>query len=280
MTNHVSGRGLIVVYLLHTRLSRICPVRLGISSHPKLWSGGLKMDLQELMQGDMGQQITQFLSAQIHDRMCQEQKNKRRNFDILNRSVRKGAVLFTGSSLMEQFPICEMAASAGISEAIYNRGIGGTTTDDFLAHIGTVLLDLAPSKVFLNIGTNDMTDRVYGNDWMDHLELNYDEILQRIREALPKTQVYCMAYYPTNRHLPNGNDPWKKAMLKDRTPENIAACNARIAGLADRYGYHYIDVNNGLCDKRGEQKACFSIDGVHMYADAYAIVFRNLLPYL
>ena len=47
-----------------------------------------------------------------------------------------------------------------------------------------------------------------------------------------------------------------------------------------KYGYRYIDCNAGLADENGEQKAEFSIDGVHMYADAYEIVFQNLKQYL
>lgn len=180
---------------------------------------------------------------------------------------------------MEQFPVCELAMDAGITRPVYNRSIGGTTTDDFLREIGTVLLDLEPLKVFLNIGTNDMTDRIYGEKWMEHLTENYEAILRIAREKLPDAEIFCMAYYPANRHLPDQNE-WQAAMLKERTVENIAARNARVKALAERYGCRYIDVNQGLCDETGEQKEEFAIDGVHMYASAYRIVFGNLKPYL
>ena len=213
-------------------------------------------------------------------RMRAEQDRKIENYRTLNRLVRKGGILFTGSSLMEQFPVAEMAVSAGIAVPVYNRGVGGFTTDDFLREIGTMLLDPAPAAVFLNIGTNDMTDRIYGDAWMDHLAGNYERILQIAREKLPGTRVYCMAYYPANLHLPGHEDPGVWAMLKDRTPENVAACSRRVEKLAGRYGCLFINVNEGLCDENGEQKAELSVDGVHMTAEAYALVFRNLLPYL
>ena len=211
--------------------------------------------------------------------MKREQANKVRNFHTLNRVARKGAVLFTGSSLMEQFPVCELAASAGITKPVYNRGIGGTTTDDFLREIDAVLLELEPAKVFINIGTNDMTKNVYGDAWMDHLEANYEQILRTAKERIPQAEIYCMAYYPTNLHLP-GQDPWAADMLRERTKENIAECNRRVKALAEKYGYHYIDVNDGLTNENGEQKEEFAIDGVHMYADAYVIVFNNLKQYI
>ena len=211
--------------------------------------------------------------------MRREQAIKVKNYSILNQCAKKGAVLFTGSSLMEQFPVCELARSAGMDTVIYNRGIGGTTTDDFLREIDTVLLDLEPSRVFLNIGTNDMTDRVYGNAWMDHLAENYEKILQISRERIPDAQIFCMAYYPTNQQMA-GQDEMRAAMLKERTRENIELCNKRIAALAQKYQYFFIDVNAGLTDENGEQKREFAIDGVHMYADAYRVVFENLRQFL
>ena len=222
----------------------------------------------------------QSMLQMMRERMLVEQRNKVRNYKALNRLAVRGAILFTGSSLMEMFPIAEMAMSAGITTPIYNRGIGGTKTDDFLREIDTVLLDLEPSKVFINIGTNDMTDADYGAGWMDHLESNYDRILATVKQRLPQTQVYCMAYYPTNLHLPGNDSPHVLQMLKERTRENIAECNRRVRALAEKYGYMYIDVNAGLTDENGEQKREFAIDGVHMYAEGYEVVFHNLLPYI
>lgn len=219
------------------------------------------------------------LSSEEEDRSREEQETKAKNYDFLNEDAIQGATLFTGSSLMEFFPVAELARSAGLKQVIYNRGIGGTTSDDFLARIHTVLLDLQPSAVFINIGTNDMTRKRYGDAWMDHLMNNYDLIIRTACEKIPGVEIYMMAYYPTNRHLPD-QKPWQVEMLRERTPENIEECNRRVKKIAEKYGQHYIDVNAGLTDENGEQKTEFAIDGVHMYANAYRIVFRNLLPYL
>ena len=197
-------------------------------------------------------------------RMKAEQAMKVLRYRTLNRMARKGGFLFTGSSLLEQCPVAEMAVSAGLSVPVYHRGIGGTTTDDFLREIDTVLLDLEPARVFLNIGTNDMTDRFFGGAWMDHLTGNYARILRIVKERLSRTRVYCMAYYPANRQLPGSSEPRRWAMLKDRTPENIAECSRRVRALAEASGCVFIDVNEGLYDAQGELKAEYTIDGVHM----------------
>ena len=102
---------------------------------------------------------------------------------------------------MELFPICEIARSRSIDDIIYNRGISGLNTDEFLQHIHPLLLDLQPSKVFINIGTNDMTEEPYGDQWFQHLTANIRRILEQTQAILPNTKIYLMAFYPANLHL-------------------------------------------------------------------------------
>ena len=78
-------------------------------------------------------------------------------YDYLNRTVVPGQILFAGSSLMEQFPVHEFQLGAGLSSLIYNRGIGGFTTAEMLEHMETCVYALRPARIFLNIGTNDMS---------------------------------------------------------------------------------------------------------------------------
>lgn len=79
-------------------------------------------------------------------------------YNLLNTFARKGQILFTGSSLMEQFPINELFMTEGMDQIIYNRGVGGFTTDDMLEHMDTQIFAVEPSKIFINIGTNDISN--------------------------------------------------------------------------------------------------------------------------
>lgn len=218
------------------------------------------------------------ISAQMQKRMREEQEKKAKNFHQLNQIAKKGGILFTGSSLMEQFPICEMCVSAGIDKVVYNRGIGGFTTDDFLAFIHEQLLDLEPSVVFINIGTNDMNPQ-YGEHWQEHLLTNYRKILTIAKEKLPDTKFYLMAYYPVNDQLPD-QEFYVKAMFMVRTNANVRDTNERVKNMAAELGCTYIDVNDGLTDENGRLRAAWTIEGIHMYADAYKRIFENLKPYL
>ena len=223
--------------------------------------------------------ITQEIAREMKQQAVRNQDMLRRSYDDLNKIAQKGQILFTGSSLMEQFPVNEIAMSMGITKPIYNRGIGGTTTDDFLAHIGTVLLDLEPSKVFINIGTNDIHQREDGEPWQAHLLKNYRRILEILKEKLPQTEVYMMAYYPINADLPDTPE-WTKAAFRTRSNEALNDTNKKLAALAQEMGCRFIDCNDGIKDEQGRQKAEYSKEGMHMYPAAYIQVFKALRQYL
>ncbi len=206
--------------------------------------------------------------------MDQEQRIKIRNYEALNKMVQKHGILFTGSSLMEQFPICELCQSSGVKEIVYNRGVGGFTTDDFLEHIETQLFDLMPKKIFINIGTNDMHPR-FGAEWESHLLHNYRKILMACKERLPEAEVILMAYYPVNDQITFLPD-WAKEACTVRTRENIARVNEHVQKMAVDMGYQYVDANDELKDPCGYLKEEYTIDGIHMYAEAYAKVFEKI----
>ena len=141
------------------------------------------MTEKEQIMREAREQVMQAMMA----RFAEEKERKRKHFRQQNVHIRRGQTLFTGSSLMEQFPITEFCLNEGLPIA-YNRGIGGYTTDEFLAAIDEVLLDLQPAKLFINIGTNDIRPMPEGEDWFAHLSGNYRKICEIIREKLPETK--------------------------------------------------------------------------------------------
>jgi len=206
----------------------------------------------------------------------QEKEMKRVRYRQQNAYIRKGETLFTGSSLMEQFPITEYCLNEGLPIA-YNRGIGGYTTDEFLAAIDDVLLAVEPAKLFINIGTNDIRAMPEGEDWFTHLSANYRAICEIIRDKLPKTAVYMMAYYPVNLDALQARAGQGPIV---RTNENVAKANEMVRALAAEFGFHYIDVNDGLKDETGGLKAEYTRDGIHFDSAAYRTVFDRLKQYL
>lgn len=208
--------------------------------------------------------------------MKNQQNERIEKLAILNQSAKKGQILFTGSSLMEQFPINELLMTNGIESVIYNRGVGGFTTEDMLENMETMVFGVEPSKIFINIGTNDIAQVDFS---MEKLLENYEKILLQIQSRLPKTKVYVMAYYPVNEtdKIPEGE--WGKQLFTNRNNATIKMVNAEVEKLAKKLQYDFINVNAGLIDETGKLKREFTVEGVHMYANAYEIVLHNMRQY-
>ena len=202
-------------------------------------------------------------------------RDREKKYEIyrrLNGFCDKGQILFTGSSLMEYFPVVEMTEGL-TGKKIYNRGVGGSTSYEFLDHIDAVLFDLEPSVVFLNIGTNDLSRPDYTHEG---LKERYRSIFTQIGKRLPQTKVYFMAFYPMNEaKMPH---PMAFGL---RTNDLTTEANAAVREVCAEFPFvEYLDCNEGLKDAAGKLKEEFAIDGVHLWPEAYALVLETLKPCL
>ena len=194
-----------------------------------------------------------------------------------NQTAKKGQIVFVGSSLMEIFPIEKMQQSLGLDKLIYNRGIRATTTAELLTSMDLCIFDLAPSKIFINIGTNDLGFGVPEATFL----ANYDEILRQIKEKLPGTQVFAMVYYPVNPVADFGESEAEHELLfAKRTNEILELASSKVAQLAQKYHFEFINVNAGLADADGNLRKELTFDGAHMYPAGYEIVLENMKKYL
>lgn len=191
-----------------------------------------------------------------------------------NKNVKYGQTVFTGSSLMEMFPINKLLAEHNDSTIIYNRGIGGFVSRELLEVVDVCATDLKPSKIFINIGTNDLSDsRIPISELME----NYDKIISEIEAKLPEAIIYLMAYYPVNYEAAAEN---MKECLKIRNNEKIRTANAEVKKLAEKHGQRYIDINKNLMDEQGRLKAEYTIEGLHINEDGYRAVYDDIMVYV
>lgn len=203
-----------------------------------------------------------------------DKEKKIQNFREENKKVKFGQIVFTGSSLMEMFPINKLLEEHNDSTVIYNRGIGGFVSRELLEVIDVCAIDLRPSKVFINIGTNDLSDsRIPISELMD----NYDKIISKIEESLPDTVIYLMAYYPVNYEAATED---MKECLKIRNNEKIRTASAEVKKLAEKHGQRYIDVNKNLMDGQGRLKAEYTIEGLHINEAGYRAVYDDIMAYV
>ena len=197
-----------------------------------------------------------------------------RQYHLMNLTAPKGGIVFVGSSLMEMFPIEEWAAELPEPKPlVYNRGVGGYTTSDLLPILDVVAWELEPGKVFINIGTNDLSD---ASQTIEGIMARYDEILSRIEAHLPGVPITLIAYYPVNPDVAEGD---VKACLEVRTNARIAEANAAVKRLAEKHGQRYIDLNGPLTDEQGRLKAKYTIEGIHINHEGYRSIFGALMRY-
>lgn len=203
-----------------------------------------------------------------------DKERKLKNYREKNKEAVYGQVVFAGSSLMEMFPINKLLEEHGDDTIIYNRGIGGYVTNELLQVTDVCITDLKPKKVFLNIGTNDLSNPQIPISQMIE---NYDRILCKIEEALPQAVIYLVAYYPVNYEAAAEE---MKECLKIRTNEKIERANEEVKKLAQKHGQHYIDVNKNLKDEQGRLKAEYTIEGMHIKEEGYAAIYDDVMRYV
>ena len=192
-----------------------------------------------------------------------------------NASAVKGQIVFAGSSLMEQFPIEEWVKELGPDAPIvYNRGVGGYTTTDMLPILDACVYELEPRKVFINIGTNDLSNPDLS---LEMVMENYDQIITLIEEHVPGVVIYMMAYYPVN--LEAAVEEIKPALMV-RTNEKINQANRLVEQLAIKHNQKYIDVNAPLKDEQGRLKAEYTVEGMHIKPEGYRTIFDDVMKYV
>ncbi|MBD5534797.1 MAG: lysophospholipase [Lachnospiraceae bacterium] len=191
-----------------------------------------------------------------------------------NKTAQCGETVFAGSSLMEMFPINKLLEESGSDKIIYNRGVGGFVSEELWNALDTCILDLKPSRLFINIGTNDLSDPAIP---IDRMIATYDKIITAVEQHLPDIRIYLMAYYPVNYEAATES---MKECLRIRTNEKITLANTKVAALAAGHSQRYIDVNKNLKDEQGRLKSEYTIEGMHINEDGYRAIFDDIMSYV
>lgn len=209
--------------------------------------------------------------------MAQRQdREKLESYRQLNRLAKKGQAVFTGSSLMEQFPLNEMLQGEALPYRVYNRGMSGFVAPQLLQVLDVCVYELAPAHVFLNIGTNDMSRPDYRQE---ALLACYRRILEEILSHVPGVKLHLLAYYPVNPDL-EGQEGWAAEALRYRTNQVLGEANRGVEALAREMGAEYLDLNAPLLDGQGRLRAQYTKEGIHLYPAGYQAVLGELLPVL
>lgn len=192
-------------------------------------------------------------------------------FVELNKLAELGGVVFVGDSITEGFNIHELLKC---DKPMYNRGIGGDTTDGVLAKLKAEVFDLNPNKVFLLIGTNDLG---HGKQ-PEEIVRNIEELCSRIKRTLPETELYVESIYPVNGNDSANEGPFPA--VGSRSNEDIQRINHAVRKLASSKHFFFIDLYSKLIDEEGQLDPAYTYDGIHLTTKGYEVVKAELQPYL
>ena len=168
-------------------------------------------------------------------------------------------VVLVGDSITEAFEVTHFFPG----RRMLNRGIGADVignalpSDDHrgvLRRLDASVFDCAATDVFLMIGVNDLN----ANRTVNTMEAGYRELLRQIRDRAPAVRVHVQSLLPCRGAFAKNNAPIKEF-------------NGRLKRLAEEFGYKYLDLHPLFVNEKGEFKALFTADGIHLTEPAYEI---------
>lgn len=168
-------------------------------------------------------------------------------------------VVLVGDSITEGFEIPKYFPG----RRMLNRGIGGDVignglpADDLrgvLRRLDSSVFDCAATDVFLMIGINDLNS---GHS-VDAMETGYRDLLRKIKEHSPSIRVHVESLLPTR-----GDFAKQNASVRD--------FNRRLEKMAAQYGYHFLNLHPLFTDDKGELKAEYTPEGLHLNEAGYRV---------
>lgn len=183
-------------------------------------------------------------------------------FRQYNKYCKPGQTVMVGDSITQDFNTYEYFPD----HVVYNRGIGGDTTQGVLTRLDVSVFELKPKKVFLNIGTNDF-ERI--EDGVQTSFERIQEICNKIMEFDHTIELYIISVYPVNPTI-------NKSTVGKRNNPEIEELNEKISKIP---GITYLNLYDKLV-KDGQLNPKFTIEGLHLNQNGYEILRTELLKYL
>lgn len=156
-------------------------------------------------------------------------------------------IVFVGDSLTYRCEWNELFPDLNVK----NRGIGSDTTEGLLSRVDSII-KTQPSKIFIEIGINDIGQKVE----IEHTLSNYQLIINAFLDNLPTAEIYAISVLPVSKTTDIDNQ-----MIKE--------LNEGIQNLCNDYTIVYINLWEQLADEKGFLCELYSLDGVHLTSLGY-----------
>lgn len=184
-------------------------------------------------------------------------------FKTNNKYNKKGGIVFLGDSITDNFSVYEMFPDF----TVYNRGINGDHTYGVYDRLQSSVFDLEPEKVFLLVGTNDLS--FFNQDDEKMIADRIILIINKIKAVLPNTKIYLQSIYPVNNIM-------KNSIAGFRNNERIEKVNQYLKEINDVI---FIDIYSKLLSDNTLNEL-YTYDGLHMNNVGYEVIAKELRKYL
>ena len=179
--------------------------------------------------------------------------HKTSQFNILPNT--EDEIIFLGDSITDGCEWSELFQN----NKIKNRGIGSDTTIGVLKRLQEVYTS-KPEKIFIMIGIYDLG---LGRD-IDDILNNYNEIIKRISEKSPNTELIIQSILPINKEI-YGNG------IKNKT---VIDLNTELEKLASQQNLTFVNLFNIFDDGNENLSNKYTVDGIHLNGDGY-VLWKN-----
>lgn len=200
-----------------------------------------------------------------------EMTTKKNNYTFLNEKYAlENQTVLLGDSITDFFNWYELFYnySKASGQAVYNRGISGDTTDRLLERLNDNVLSIKPKNIVLLIGTNDIGRGIPLSVTVENME----NIIKMTKSVCPDVKFIIEAVYPINEKM---RDRFEK-----RNNKKINEMNKEFIKLCEKYDCIWLDFTDELKDSNGNLKQKYTYDGLHINAQAYEIVAKNVISLL
>ncbi len=184
-------------------------------------------------------------------------------FKALNADSLPGGVVFVGDSITQDYNVYEFFKGKNV----YNRGIGGDTSEGVLNRLDESVFQLKPKAVFLLIGTNDLASPQFS---IEKTFTNIQAIIQNLQAFDPAMKIYLLSILPVNSTI-------DATTVGLRNNSLIEKLNQKLKGLK---AVHFIDLYPSLLDANQHLSEKYTVEGLHLNAQGYHVVTDVLRKYI
>ena len=163
--------------------------------------------------------------------------------------------VFIGDNLIKNYTLSKYYSGY----EVINSSKEDITSEYLLNNLDSMLFDYNPSKVFINVGLNDLSNKVD----KDTIVSNIKEIIRKIKEKDSNIEIYLLSIVPLN----------------STDYENINAVNEGLSKLSNVN--KYVDIYEILKEVNGDTiSSLYSEDKKELNSKGYEVLTDGLSKYL